>query len=76
MPAVSFHPGLLIYLLLQVEAPEAAVIPEEELIQMTKDFVATGFGAAKEGDVYADDMIFRGPGTLPASLHCVPHRSL
>lgn len=53
------RPQLTLYV--QTISPEAAVIPGDELIELTKQVVEAGFGAGN-GDNLSDDMIFRGPG--------------
>jgi hypothetical protein len=55
-----------------VAAPETAVIPEEELIELSRKFALAGFqGIEESGDVLSDDMIFRGPGANTEYLHAV-----
>eukprot|EP00892_Ulva_mutabilis_P010452 jgi/Ulvmu1/777/UM010_0151.1 len=48
----------------QAVSPETATISEEELIELTKKFVAAGIGGTDERNL-SDDMIFRGPVVGP-----------
>lgn len=52
---------------MQAAAVEACTIPEEELIQMTKDWVGTFNGLTDEQtSKLSDDFVYRGPGTIAA----------